>query len=1153
MDDGRLSTSTTSNRSSALPRPTSRLPQPRTLGIPSSASTIRHAASTEGLRGRLSQSASNNDLRAAKPAHNKLRTTASRDQLDVSSSALRKPQRPIAPPLSSQAAIRGARSRDSLVAKDEQFKRPLVPKKRPSTQFAPASFLAQAESPLEEEDEEGDEEEKEIKENTLPPLSNYTEDGLTFDTARSHSSKPSPSLAERTMETLSRLPSSPAFKRRGSNFFDPEASSMRPSSQGGSGGSRPGSSYQSDGSTARSLSRPGSSSGPSEGLYSNFRASTNTFKPPLATLHGTPTRRAPVTAKTPNFKPSSSASKSQLNPSLSASAGPRVPSPEKISVSKFGSKMAAARPLKPRASLNGLFKKPSLSSLDNAGSATSELTIRPPRKVSVASIKSTATTSGEDRNLSSASTTSTALTVDSVEETLAASTARKSSAALRDQIAKAKAAKRAASRQLEASSAPTPLRSPLIPTDNTFDFGLSDDPFGQKQFEDSNRKVMQSRIDMARTTGRLNISAMGLKQIPDEIRKMYDLEAIGRPDGAWAESIDLTRFVAADNELETIDDSIFPDTDPIDFADEEDGRGHQFGGLESLDLHGNTLIALPMGLRRLHELTSLNLAQNKLANGCLDVISQILPLRDLKLGGNLLYGKMDSCFAALENLEILDLRGNEISALPDGFEKLSRLRILNVNDNALVSLPFGTLANMPLTELLAHRNKLTGTLIDPEVDSLPQLQTLDVSANQLSFLATAALSLPSLLQLTISMNRIQALPDMSTWRSLLTLTADENSIAAIPDGFTSLNNMRHADLTSNDIRIIPPEIARMDSLALLRISGNPLRDKKFTSLTTEELKDSLAARLEPLPGHEGGLEQFGNGFDPSGGRSLANSQPSNAVDSATREYDEYDDNRSDNDNFATPPTSAPHSPVRARSQTVNSLTWPIKPGGILDRANTQSSSLHPVVCSKIAASQSIREVRLQHNTLTNLPTSLSFFADTLTSLSISHNQLVGESYLTEELDLTALKELNISHNHITSLGPLCAFLRAPNLQKIDISCNRIVSLPVMRDVFPSLSVLLAANNHLEDLAPDSISGLKTVDASNNDIAHLNPRLGLLGGAGNLERLEVTGNRFRVPRWNVLDRGTQATLRWLRGRVPVAEMTEWKTKAGNADDDGSFTD
>jgi len=65
---------------------------------------------------------------------------------------------------------------------------------------------------------------------------------------------------------------------------------------------------------------------------------------------------------------------------------------------------------------------------------------------------------------------------------------------------------------------------------------------------------------------------------------MYCLESVGAQDGSWAESVDLTRFVAADNELEIIADDVFPDVDPREIADEEDGKGNQFGGKQSLTL-----------------------------------------------------------------------------------------------------------------------------------------------------------------------------------------------------------------------------------------------------------------------------------------------------------------------------------------------------------------------------------------------------------------------------------------------------------------------------------------------------------------------------------------------------------------------------------------
>ncbi|KAI1809395.1 L domain-like protein [Poronia punctata] len=1162
----------TSRRESGIPKPASRLPMPRS-SIPtpaSSNSSLRPPQRTSIPTSETSRATAAQST-AAGSRNPRLRTTQSREQIKPPGTPSR-PARTGQPPVSSQATLKDLNTRNRTSLNDSQhrslqnssdsasspFKKPQIPRRRPSSQFNQGAQSSTTSEDVPSAHTSGDKTADESPE--LPPLPQpATEENLTFDALLTQSRKPRPSLSERTMETLANLPSSPALRKRGSNFFDTPGSN-RPQSRA-SAGSRPGSSYQSEvsmGHSSRPPSRPGSSSGSLSQGYGNMRGPTNSYKPPLATVQGTPSRRISTygsaattptkgTPSIPKYTPRHSLNKVSSRPSLSGSLGPRPGSPERgpsLSVSKYGSKTLAARPLKPRGSVNGLFKKPSMPAL-NTELSSADLSPAPVRKLSLA--KSPRTSAEE----SSPSTSSTAPTVHSLED--APLSVGKSSAALRDQIAKAKAAKRMASRQTSNTLASEPQKSPVVPTDDTFDFGLSDDPFGQKSFEQSNRKVMQSRIETARMTGRLNISAMGLKEIPEEVLKMYDLASVGRPDGSWAESVDLTRLVAADNELETIDDAIFPDVGPSELdADEEDDKGRIFWGLESADLHNNSLISLPLGFRRLQLLTSLNLTSNKLTNGCLDVIVQCAALRDLKLGNNLLYGSIPNCFA-LENLEILDLHGNNISVVPSSISQMKRLRILNLDENALESLPFVSLSMLPLSELSVRKNKLRGTLIGPEVENLAQLQILDCSNNQLAYLVSPdsrrPLRLPSLHQLTVSMNRLQSLPDMSSWSSILTINADDNALTTFPEGFVNCETLKHAGFSGNDIRVIPAEIARMDNLGMLRITGNPLRDKKFTSLTTEALKDALLTRLEPLPSEErGSIENFANGIDSLGTGGDYGAAKSAATVGQVKD-DEDEDGQSESDDFATPPTSAPHSPARSRSHTLSSETWPIKAGGILDRSKTQSSSLHPVVCSKIAAVQSIREVRLQHNTLTQFPNSISFFSDTLTSLNLSHNQLTGESWLTEQLDLTALKELNLQSNFCTSLEPLTTYLCAPNLEKLDVSLNRIVRIPHLRETFPSLTILFIANNRLEDLDPEAISGMKMVDASNNEIPHLNPRLGLL----DLEKLDVMGNRFRVPRWNVLERGTEATLRWLRGRVPVAEMAEWRAKTGHGNDDESSSE
>ncbi|KAL1391998.1 leucine-rich repeat protein [Phyllosticta capitalensis] len=642
-----------------------------------------------------------------------------------------------------------------------------------------------------------------------------------------------------------------------------------------------------------------------------------------------------------------------------------------------------------------------------------------------------------------------------------------SSSALREQIAKAKAA---------AKKTATPAKS----LDQGPNFESYEDPFNQ--MPRGGDAVIKKRVAAARSEGRLNIANMGLSEIPSQVMSMYEYDP--ESNVAWSEAVDLVRFVAADNDIERLPDDLFPDIDPTDFAEDLDATGPQFGGVETLDLHGNILKELPLGLRRLENLTVLNLSRNRLGNGCMDIISQITCVRELRLSDNALHGEFPESLGSLTSLELLDLQGNKVTRLPDSLRELASLKTLHVSNNAFSSLPVEILQGLPLVDLQASKNALGGTLFPDTVACMPRLQTLNVSSNALGVLCSSKVAMPALQSLNLAINRISELPDLSEWSNLITLLVEENKLSVLPAGFTTLKKLRHANFSGNNVNKIENEIGLMESLERLDLAANPLRERKFITLNTNDLKRDLKMRLDPT---------------------------SNQDDSAAVGADDVEQPTS-----VIPPKD----------------TWTTTPSGTLDLSSKTMSELS---AEKLSAIDSpVRSLTLHHNAFTSLPTSLSLIASTLNTLDLSSNRLSSTALLSGPLSLPYLASLRLTANGLTSLAPLTDALSAPRLATLDVTANRLTgALPVLRTSFPSLTTLLAADNSIDDISVTALAGLNSVDLSNNAIARLPPEVGLLGDAeagGTLKAIELRGNVFRVPAWPILQRGTAAVLEWCRGRI-----------------------
>ena len=476
------------------------------------------------------------------------------------------------------------------------------------------------------------------------------------------------------------------------------------------------------------------------------------------------------------------------------------------------SQTLAARPSKQRPSVQSIFAKPMPKPRDKPGSKPTKDTID-----TRMSSQTSSESAGPRSTLSKAST---------------------SSAVLRETIAKAKAARRRIGQLQDADTVPS--------TQVTDDFPEID-------FGNSNRALLRKRVASARLDGRLNIAAMGLKEMPSEVMNMYNADTFEDGDGAWYESVDLVRLVAADNEFEKLDKGVFPDTVVgVDSALDDDLQGMIFAGLDTLDLHGNHLQSLPLGLRRLQHLTTLNLSKNKIGNESLEIITQIRSLRELRLADNALDGVLTPQLGNLDKLETLDLSNNAVTALPLNSDKNAKLRVLNVAGNKMSSLPFELLASLPLIEINAARNRLGDVLFPTSVPGFLDLKILDVANNALtSIVESRAIELPSLQSLNITDNRLTQMPEMSGWTELDTLVMSGNRLASLPESIISLKKLRNVDFSRNDIKRLDERLGLMDNLTTIRIANNPLRERKFLTMDTDSIKRELGSRVLPEEFSEG--------------------------------------------------------------------------------------------------------------------------------------------------------------------------------------------------------------------------------------------------------------------------------------------------------------
>lgn len=196
----------------------------------------------------------------------------------------------------------------------------------------------------------------------------------------------------------------------------------------------------------------------------------------------------------------------------------------------------------------------------------------------------------------------------------------------------------------------------------------------------------------------------------------------------------------------------------------------------------------------------------------------------------------------------LDLIDLNLTELPPGIERLSKLITLDLSGNYLKCLPegFGSLTNLQWLNIA--NNQLTH--LPREIGELRDLRTLDLRDNQLTELSTGIGGLSQLTYLNIAGNQLRRIPTFIAYlKNLDALYLGNNQITQIPSQIGLLTQLRYLELSHNQLTHIPQKIGELRQLTCLRMKANQLKELPCQIADLENLQslDVSGNQLEDLP------------------------------------------------------------------------------------------------------------------------------------------------------------------------------------------------------------------------------------------------------------------------------------------------------------------
>ncbi|MCT4566582.1 MAG: NEAT domain-containing protein [Maledivibacter sp.] len=303
-------------------------------------------------------------------------------------------------------------------------------------------------------------------------------------------------------------------------------------------------------------------------------------------------------------------------------------------------------------------------------------------------------------------------------------------------------------------------------------------------------------------------------------------------------------------------------------------------GLEILDVRYNSQEGIPLKnisqIKELVKLKSLNISSCNL--DLLPNLSKLADLEYLNARSNSLTTLDNSGIEKLSSLTQFIADKNKLKDIDLSEYKLTNLNYLSLNENELTSLAVKDLPE--LTELNVRANalgdenghitlqglpKLTklnlasnGFKAMPDISSLTELTTIDISSNKLTDITGNLSSLTKVTEFNANYNEITSISNICDMTALAKIQVEDNNLQVLPDGINNITGLNQLNLNKNKLSHLPKDLSGLKNLKILKLSNNsfetgPDSFGHLTGLTALYLDQN---NLKTLPSSMGNLKKL---------------------------------------------------------------------------------------------------------------------------------------------------------------------------------------------------------------------------------------------------------------------------------------------------------